>query len=104
MTLQQKSTWARILPIVITVVLFGSTLVSTTLAISKSQEQKSMTLQMAQVLIVIEEMQHVDRDMALQVEKNRGESSVELAVIRSRIDNIGLLLQDIKEAVMGTHR
>lgn len=104
MTLQQKSTWARILPIVITVVLFGSTLVSTTIAISKSQEQHRATIQIAQILLVIEEMQHVDRDLALQIEKNRGETSVDIAVIRSRIDNIGLLLQDIKEAVMGTRR
>ena len=98
-TVEQKTTWARTIPIVATLILLSMTLVSTTIAILKGQDQVRTAVQITQIVTVISEMQKVDRDIALQIERNRGETSTEVAVIRKQIENIGTLLQEIKSSL-----
>ncbi len=104
MTTEQKNGATKVLPIVVSVVMSAVAIVSTTLAIAKSREQQTLTVQVAAILLVIDGLQEVDQDLALQFERERGERTAEIVALQGRIENIGRLVDDLKSAVLGGKR
>ena len=85
------------IPLILSIVLGATTLVSTTIAIMRGQQISAQAIHISNILVIIEAMKEVDSGLLAQIAELRGIESADIRLLSMRIDNITKLLEEIRE-------